>query len=105
MTHTTLPPALAALALSACATTAMPPSGNDGDPPVSEPQGECDAAPVQDMIGARASEATGARLLERTGARTLRWVPPRTAVTMDFRPGRLTVSYDDDLVIERISCG
>ncbi|HMO68727.1 MAG TPA: I78 family peptidase inhibitor, partial [Novosphingobium sp.] len=40
-----------------------------------------------------------------TGARTLRWMPPRTAVTMDYRADRLTVSYDDNRIIERISCG
>jgi hypothetical protein len=34
----------------------------------------------------------------------LRWVPPRTAVTMDYRPDRLTVSYDDAMVITKVSC-
>ena len=29
---------------------------------------------------------------------------PRTAVTMDFRPDRLTVSYDDAMVITQVSC-
>jgi hypothetical protein len=43
--------------------------------------------------------------LTLTGAKVLRWVPPRTAVTMDFRADRLTVSYDDNMTIDRISCG
>lgn len=73
--------------------------------PVRPPVGECDASGAQDMIGQRATAEMGARLLERTGAATLRWVPPRTAITMDFRPDRLTVSYDDNYIIERISCG
>jgi predicted GTPase len=30
---------------------------------------------------------------------------PRTAVTMDFREDRVTVSYDDNYQIERVSCG
>ncbi|MEL1251298.1 I78 family peptidase inhibitor [Aurantiacibacter gilvus] len=89
------------LPLAACATTA---DGN-GPPPVREPAGECDASAVQDHVGHTASAEAGATLLRLTGAATLRWVPPRTAVTMDFRPDRLTVSYDDDMIIERITCG
>lgn len=87
-----------ALLLGACATTSA-------EPPRRELAGECDASGVQDHIGHRATAESGATLLRLTGARTLRWVPPRTAVTMDFRADRLTVSYDDDMVIERISCG
>ena len=73
--------------------------------PARAPEQLCDAAQAQEHIGHVASSASGAVLLQITGARQLRWVPPRTAVTMDYRPDRLTVSYDDDLVIERISCG
>ncbi len=89
------------LPLAACATT------TDGDDPlpVRELAGECDASGVQDHVGHTASAEAGATLLRLTGATTLRWVPPRTAVTMDFRPDRLTVSYDDDMIIERITCG
>ncbi len=95
---------LALVALSACAAT-TPPVNGDGDPAMRPPAGECDAAGVQSMIGTRASETVGVQLLQGSGARTLRWVPPRTAVTMDYRPDRLTVAYDDDLMIERITCG
>jgi Peptidase inhibitor I78 family len=87
-----------ALLLGACATTAE-------EPPVRELPGECNAASVQDRLGQRATAELGGTLLRLTGAQTLRWVPPRTAVTMDFRADRLTVSYNDDMVIERISCG
>lgn len=84
---------------AACAATA------DEGPRVREPSGECDASGVQDHIGHRASAEAGATLLRLTGAQVLRWVPPRTAVTMDFRPDRLTVSYDDSYMIDRITCG
>ncbi|MDQ4419613.1 I78 family peptidase inhibitor [Sphingobium sp. DEHP117] len=57
------------------------------------------------FVGEKATAETGARLLTATGARSLRWVPPRTAVTMDFREDRLTVSYDDNLVITTTACG
>lgn len=90
------------LALAAC-STASPPT--DEPPRLREPAGECDASAVQDHLGHRASAEAGATLLRLTGARILRWVPPRTAVTMDFRPDRLTVSYNDDMIIERITCG
>lgn len=70
-----------------------------------EPQGECDASGVQDLIGQLATQQLGQDLLARTGARILRWVPPETAVTMDYRLDRLTVSYDAGMMIERISCG
>jgi hypothetical protein len=52
----------------------------------------------------KATGTLGAEMLAATGATILRWVPPRTAVTMDFNPSRLTVSYDDDHVITTVSC-
>lgn len=88
---------IAAIALAGCA-------GATGEPAMSGPNGECRAEPAQAYIGRKASAQVGAELLEATGAKTIRWVPPRTKVTMDFQPGRLTVTYDDDMVIERISC-
>jgi hypothetical protein len=79
-----------------------PPPGSVGNP--IRPAGECRAEPAQRLLGAKASVEVGDQLLALTGAQNLRWVPPRTAVTMDFRADRLTVSYDDDMVITRISC-
>lgn len=114
-----------ALALAACATggtvedptrgvTAGPGMQDHvpAEPAVTEREraerellGECDASAAQKLLGERASAELGQRLLQLTGARILRWAPPNTALTMDFRPDRLTVSYDEDYVIERISCG
>ncbi|MBH5321834.1 I78 family peptidase inhibitor [Aurantiacibacter sediminis] len=91
-----------ACALAACATDD---AADLTEMPVRESAGECDAGPVQYHAGHTATAAMGEAMLEESGARQLRWVPPRTAVTMDYRPDRLTVSYDDDLVIERINCG
>lgn len=75
------------------------------EPPAREPAGECNASGVQEHVGHRASAAAGQTLLQLTGARVLRWVPPGTAVTMDYRADRLTVSYDQNMIIEVISCG
>lgn len=89
----------ASVALAGCATPAA-----EGSEPTVRGEGECNAEAAQRLVGTRATGEVGAELLRVTGAKSLRWVPPRTAVTMDFRPDRLTVSYDENLTIERISC-
>ena len=95
----TLALAAALGALSACATVPA-----DGDPPVRDIEGSCRAEPGQRFIGTRATTEVGGQMLAATGATILRWVPPRTAVTMDFNANRLTVSYDDAMVITQVSC-
>jgi hypothetical protein len=69
------------------------------------PPQECDASNVQEFVGQRATQDLGQLLMERTGAEVLRWGPPNSAMTMDYRVERLTVSYDADMIIEMISCG
>lgn len=92
----------AMLALLGGCTTVAP---DDGGMAARPADGPCDASGVQGMVGQTASAEIGARLLAETGATTLRWGPPRSAMTMDFRPDRLTVSYDDAMMIDRITCG
>lgn len=87
-----------AMLTTACAT--MEAAG-----PATQGAGQCNADGTDGFIGQKATAEAGQELLQTTGARELRWVPPNTAVTMDFRPDRLTVSYDDDMVIERVTCG
>lgn len=89
--------------LAGCVTAGAPDTGAGTDR--YEPQGKCDASAVQARLGAMATQELGAELQASSGARTLRWVPPRTAVTMDYRPDRLNVEYNDNMVITRISCG
>lgn len=91
--------ALAVLALPACTTTQQPAS----DAPAMH--GSCNADAAQGFVGRQATAGAGTELLKLTGARTLRWGPPRTALTMDYRFDRLTVAYDDGMVITRVSCG
>ena len=96
--------AVAVLPLALMACTTSEPVGPT--PPIRKPMdGTCDASAMQEHVGHTATEKSGAILLQLSGARTLRWAPPRTAVTMDYRPDRLTVDYDDDMKITRISCG
>ncbi|MGZ5837997.1 MAG: I78 family peptidase inhibitor [Croceibacterium sp.] len=92
---------LAALPLAACAAASPPP---DETPPAHDIKGTCQREPGQRFVGQKATGELGRAMLAATGATILRWVPPRTAVTMDFNPSRLTVSYDDDFVIKTVSC-
>lgn len=100
MRHALLP-VIGAIVLAGCTTTAPPP----GERPVREPSSQCDASGVQDYIGRSATSQAGAHILAATGSASLRWGPPRSAMTMDYRIDRVTVGYDDDLVIQRIVCG
>ena len=84
--------AACASAVGACATTVRP-------------EGTCDAEPAQTFVGQKADAASGVAIRRATGADTLRWGPPRSALTMDFREGRVTVAYDDAMTITRVSCG
>ena len=68
------------------------------------PGDTCEAEPGQRFIGQRASAETGAAIMEATDSQTIRWVPPRTAVTMEYAFGRVTVSYDDNYAITAVSC-
>lgn len=65
----------------------------------------CNADPAQGFVGQKADGAAGLAIRQATGADEVRWGPPRSAMTMDFRQGRVTVSYDDDMVITRVACG
>lgn len=67
--------------------------------------GECRNDGLAAFVGRIVSAELGAELLKISGARTLRWGPPDTAMTMDFRADRLTVSYDRDNKVISASCG
>ena len=65
----------------------------------------CNADPGQLFVGQKADAAAGLAIRQATGADEVRWGPPRSPMTMDFREGRATVSYDDDMIITRVACG
>lgn len=56
-------------------------------------------------MGKTATADLGAEMLKASGATTLRWGAPGTAMTMDFRQDRLTVSYDEKMVVTSARCG
>ena len=99
---TTVAMTLAIATLSAgCATTAM--DGAERVPMAGA--GECDAEATQTLRGQQATQALGAEAMRLSGARSLRWIPPNSAVTMDFRPDRLNIEYDEAMGVTAIRCG
>jgi hypothetical protein len=91
----------AVTALAACAT--LP---DEGQAPASgTPSDTCRSEPGQRFVGQRASAEAGAAILAATRARELRWIPPSVMVTMEYKFGRVTVSYDENYQILRVSCG
>jgi hypothetical protein len=65
----------------------------------------CNADPAQGFVGQKADAGSGLAIRQATGADEVRWAPPRSALTMDFREGRVTVAYDDDMNITQVTCG
>ena len=83
---------LATLALSACATSTAGARS-------------CDAGPAQQFVGQKAGGEAALDIRRASGARVIRWAPPRTAMTMEFMEGRVTIAYDDDMNITTVTCG
>jgi hypothetical protein len=81
-----------ALALGACATTTAE-------------NNFCNAEPGQLFVGQKADAASGLAIRQATGADVVRLAPPRTAMTMEFMEGRVTVAYDDAMTITAVTCG
>ncbi len=65
----------------------------------------CNSEPGRLFIGKKADAASGLAIRQATGADEVRWAPPRTPMTMDFREGRVTVAYDDAMIITNVACG
>lgn len=65
----------------------------------------CNAEPGQLFVGQKADAASGLAIRQATGADTVRWAPPRSAMTMEFMQGRVTVAYDDAMTITAVTCG
>lgn len=92
---------LAALT-AGCMTTDTP------DTPVDRAPGDggsCTTDGTAEFVGQRATTAIGTEIIRRSGAGIFQWVPPETAVTMDYRGDRIRVSYDRAMAISGISCG
>jgi len=97
---------LALIALTGCVSPEREAPTTTEKVPATEAGGfECDATSTQYALGQKTSVALAQELMAKAGASVLRWIPPRSAVTMDYSPVRLNISYDDAMVIDRITCG
>ena len=92
---------MSSILLAGCSTV------TSTEPATPTPPEKSDCAPdgLDLFLGKQATPELGAIMLKASGAKTLRWVAPGMMVTMDFRPDRLTVSYDAGYKILRVSCG
>jgi hypothetical protein len=90
------------MVLAAC-SMAQPPADS---PPQhgGTPEHQCDPSNIQQFVGKRRSADVEQRMMQVSGAAIVRWVPPGTAITMEFRSDRLTVYLDSSNRVERISC-
>jgi hypothetical protein len=107
MTAQTVIAAAAMVLAGACSTAQAPASQPPADsPPLhgTTPGHKCDPANIQQFVGKQKSNALEQEMLRASGAAIVRWVPPGTAVTMEFRFDRLTVFLDSSNRVERISC-
>jgi hypothetical protein len=93
--------AAAMLPLAACAT--LPAEGEE--PPVREPANTCNDVLGENYLGQRATAALGSEIAAATHATALRWIPPNSVVTMEYAFGRVSVAYDQDMRITRVTCG
>lgn len=93
---------VAALPLAACAASEAP---VESTPPPADGLKQCKIDAVQSYVGQAATSELGARILKEAEGRTLRWGPPRSAMTMDYRPDRVNILYDDAYKITQINCG
>ena len=93
---------LGAAALAACTTPEEPAE------PIRTMPGEdspCVADDAQSFVGQKATQSVGEQIMIATRAEIFQWVPPDTAVTMDYRLNRVRVSYDRDQIITLVRCG
>jgi hypothetical protein len=57
------------------------------------------------FVGMKADAALGHKMLLASGAHEMRWAPPGSMQTMEVKPGRLTVSYDEHMMVTAARCG
>lgn len=81
-----------------------------GDPPPIEEreiggEGACSTEGTARFLGQRVTAELGARIMRETGASQLRWGPPGAVFTMDYRPDRVNVMYDQAMAVTEIRCG
>lgn len=93
------------LVLSACAgAPAVAPANAAAQEPAAS-QAQCNVAGLDTAVGQMATPERLDQLKAASGSRSVRVGRPGMAMTMDFRPDRLTVHVDGDNRIVKLVCG
>jgi hypothetical protein len=92
--------AAALLALAGCAAE-DPPLRPAPSPPADT---DCGAGQLGAYIGHEATETVIAAIRQWRGDNPVRVLKPGSAMTMDYRPGRLNLFLDDRGRIEKFTC-
>lgn len=97
----------AAFAFAGCSLQPVREAPAEPPPPPQSPvPGQsCSESNLHQFIGRERSPALESEMRRVSGAKVVRWVPPGTAITMDYSGDRLTVSLDSRNWVERLSCG
>ena len=96
---------LAVLPLMLTACTSAGALDGEGNPVSRSEADTCRPEPGQRFIGQRASREVGAAILAATDTTIMRWIQPGIVATADYRFGRVTVFYDEQMIIQTVSCG
>lgn len=89
------------LALTGCSAETPPPQ--PAPPPVDE-NVDCGAGALSAYVGVKATDEVIATIRQWRGDNPVRVLKPGSAMTMDYRPGRLNVSLDDQGRIGKFFC-
>ena len=67
--------------------------------------GSCNSKAVESYIGKRFTAVLAEQMRKEAGATLLRTGAKGGAVTMDYRPERLNIFYDEAMLIAIVNCG
>lgn len=101
MTSSRLAAAAALLVLAGCMAKSAPP--RFAPSPGSE-NADCGAKQLGAYVGRQATDEVIARIRQWRGDNPVRVLRPGSAMTMDYRPGRLNMFLDDKDRIEKFQC-
>jgi len=74
-------------------------AGSQDTPPL------CNAEPVQQLIGQKATSAIIAQAIKNSAAATHRVLTPNTPATLDLAQHRLNIITDAEGIIQELHCG
>lgn len=109
-----IPLALVAM-LAACSSTGSQPAAQapqDGGTPAASAGsagsalgGECNAEPVQNLVGTKLTPAVTQDARTQSGSTYTRVLRPGQMMTMEYNAERLTLILDEQDVITKLHCG